>query len=92
MDEKRAFHPYQDANVPLVAALLQRVRQSAIDAVYVGGECVVRGGRLTTIDEDAVLDEIAAELARPRDTEEEAALAFAQRIVPILKAYYAGSL
>lgn len=92
VDEKRAFRPYQDANVPLPAALLQRVKPSAIDAVHVGGACVVRDGRLTSIDEDAVLDEIAAALAAPRDAEEEANLAFARRIVPILRDYYAGSL
>jgi cytosine/adenosine deaminase-related metal-dependent hydrolase len=88
MNRQRLFHPYQDEGVPLVAALVQRARAAAIEAVYVGGNMVVRNGRLTTIDEDAVLAEIAEHLARPRNADEIAAADFARRIVPHLRAFY----
>jgi cytosine/adenosine deaminase-related metal-dependent hydrolase len=88
MNRRKLFHPYQDEGVPLVAALVQRARAAAIEAVYVGGNMVVHNGRLTTIDEDAVLAEIAERLARPRNAEEIAAADFARRIVPHLRAFY----
>jgi pseudouridine-5'-phosphate glycosidase len=88
VNRRKLFHPYQDEGVPLVAALVQRARAAAIEAVYVGGNMVVHNGRLTTIDEDAVLAEIAERLARPRNAEEIAAADFARRIVPHLRAFY----
>ncbi len=88
VDEDRAFGPYQDANVPLVNALVQRVRPAAIRAVYVGGELVVRDGKLTMIDEAAVHDEISARLAKERDATEAINLDFARRIVPVLRSFY----
>lgn len=42
-----------------VRQLVYAERGGSIDSVFVGGRCVMRGGRLTLIDEPAILREIA---------------------------------
>ncbi|TYC64114.1 amidohydrolase family protein [Stappia sp. BW2] len=50
--------PFIDDRVPLVDALLQRTRQMPADTVFVAGRKVVSEGRVTSIDRNAVLEEI----------------------------------
>jgi 5-methylthioadenosine/S-adenosylhomocysteine deaminase len=57
--------PFIDDSVPLVDALLQRSRRMAADTVFVGGRKVVSGGRVISIDRDAVFEEIGAFLSAP---------------------------
>jgi len=51
--------PFIDARIPLIDALLMRSRQMPAETVFVGGKKVVSGGRVTTIDREAVLREIS---------------------------------
>jgi 5-methylthioadenosine/S-adenosylhomocysteine deaminase len=51
--------PFIDERVPLVDALLQRSRQMAADTVFVGGAKLVAGGKVVSIDREAVLSEIS---------------------------------
>jgi 5-methylthioadenosine/S-adenosylhomocysteine deaminase len=90
VNEKTLTYPYQDGNVPLANVLVQRARAQAVDAVFVRGSAVARNGQILTIDEQAVLREIAERLSRDRDESELANLDFARRITPILKEYYRG--
>ncbi|MEO9529598.1 amidohydrolase family protein [Roseibium sp.] len=57
--------PFIDHGVPLVDALLQRSRQMAAGTVFVGGRKVVSGGRVISIDREAVFEEIGAILSAP---------------------------
>lgn len=52
--------PFIDERIPLVDALLLRSRQFPAETVFVGGRKVVSGGKVTSIDRDLVLTEIAA--------------------------------
>ncbi|MGE5200650.1 MAG: amidohydrolase family protein [Acidobacteriota bacterium] len=89
---RTATWPYQDEDVPVLDAVLQRAKPSAVDAVVVGGETIYENGRFTRIDRDAVLREIAAALGRPRSPEEERRRAMAQAVLPHVTEFYRGYL
>jgi len=89
---RKATWPYQDADVPMLDAILQRAKSAAVDAVMVGGETVYENGRFTRVDRDAVLSEIAAVLGRPRNPEEERRRAMARDVFPHVKEFYDGYL
>src|SRR5256714_3006403 len=46
---RKATWPYQDEDVPMLDALLQRAKTNAVDAVLIGGETVYENGRFTPI-------------------------------------------
>ena len=82
-----AFVPLNDA----VRQLVYAERGAAVDFVMVDGEPVLREGRFTTIDERAIVEEIAAEHAAlaPRFDEAEAS---ARPILEALQTIYERSL
>jgi cytosine/adenosine deaminase-related metal-dependent hydrolase len=88
MDKDRLARPAIDRRTPPVEALLHRGGRHAIEQVFVGGRLVVDGGRVTTIDRDAVMAEIADTLSRP-DTPDEAT---ARQMVESLLHYLQASL
>lgn len=63
VDWEDLARPFIDERVPLIDALLQRSRQMAADTVFVGGVKVVDGGKVTSIDREAVLRAISDRLA-----------------------------
>ncbi len=71
IDKTKLERPFVDPRTPMVDTVLHRLTKSAIDAVFVGGEQVVKDGRVTTIDRDAVMGEIHERLSAP-ETEQEA--------------------
>lgn len=89
---EKAFYPYQDDDVPMLDALIQRAKTDAVDAVFVQGEKIYEGGRFTKIDKDKILAEIAETLAKPRTAEEEQKRALRRAIFPHVKAFYDGYL
>ena len=82
-----AFVPLNDA----VRQLVYAERGAAVDFVMVDGKTVLRDGRFTTIDERALVEEIAAEHAalKPRF---DAAEASAQPVVAAIETIYRKSL
>ncbi len=92
IDWRRATRPYQDPDIPMLDALVQRAKTDSVDAVYVGGDLVYAAGRFTRIDRDAVLDEIEGLLAKPRTPAEEARRALGRAVFPHVKAFYDGYL
>ncbi|WP_269584699.1 amidohydrolase family protein [Roseibium sp. Sym1] len=62
--------PFVDDRMPLIDALLQRSRQMAAKSVFVGGRKVVSGGKVISIDRDAVFEEIGAMLSAPLSSTE----------------------
>ncbi|HEF4774079.1 amidohydrolase family protein [Burkholderia multivorans] len=92
MNWKTATWPYQDEDMPMLDALMMRAKTNAVDAVMIGGEVVYRDGRFTHIDRNAVLEEIAQALARPRTEQELARRALGRAVFPHLKAFYADYL
>jgi 5-methylthioadenosine/S-adenosylhomocysteine deaminase len=92
MNWTTATYPYQDADVPMLDALMQRAKTNAVDAVYIAGDLVYADGKFTRIDRDAVLKEIADVLAKPRTPEENARGALGRAVFPHVKAFYDGYL
>jgi len=90
IDWTKATYPYQDADIPMLDALVQRAKAQHVDAVYIGGELVYADGRFTRIDRDAVLAEIAGILNRPRTAEEIERRELGLAVFPHVKAFYDG--
>jgi cytosine/adenosine deaminase-related metal-dependent hydrolase len=88
INAKRAFHPYQDDDMPMLDALIQRAKQEHVDAVFVGGEKIFERGRFTHVDRDKVLNEIAETLAKPRTEAELERRELRRQVTPFVKAFY----
>jgi len=89
---RKALRPYQDADVPVLDAILQRAKTNAVDTVMVGGETIYENGRFMHVDKDAVLNEIAEALNRPRSAEEDRRRSIGRAVFPHVKKFYDGYL
>ncbi|MDB5848889.1 MAG: atzA 1, partial [Rhodoferax sp.] len=92
IDLHAATWPFQDDLVSPLDALLQRAKKEHVDTVYIGGTAVYAGGRFKHLDRNAVLTEIAGQLARPRSAAEESRKWLASAVMPHVKAFYADYL
>jgi cytosine/adenosine deaminase-related metal-dependent hydrolase len=81
--------PYLDAAVPPLDAVLHRGRSADVDTVMVAGEVVLRDGRPTRVDRDAVLRELADRLQVPRSLDEVRREELARALVPHVRRFYA---
>ena len=88
----RLDQPYLNPDVSILDALVHRARGVDVDATIVDGEVVMREGRVTRVDKDALYKEIRANLNRPQTDGELALEELALEVRPHLKAYYAGSV
>ena len=88
----RLDQPYLNPDVSILDALVHRARGVDVDMTIVDGEVVMREGRVTRVDKDALYKEIRANLDRPQTDEELALEELALEVRPHLKAYYAGSV
>lgn len=70
-----------------LAVVLYRAAVGDVDTVLIGGEIVVEAGRVTTIDEAALGQALAAELKTMEYPTERAAMVAA--LMPYLERYYA---
>ena len=91
-DWPRVTRPWQSTDIPVADVLVQRARTDAVKTVLVGGEVIYQDGRFAGLDRDAVLDEIAARLARPLTAEEEARRVLSRAVFPHVRAFYDGWL
>lgn len=86
VDLKRITTPWVAPEVDPKALIVYRARLGDVRSVLVGGEVVLRDGKPTRFDVDAVITEVAALLAaQPFRTERAELVA---RLQPILKAWY----
>jgi len=92
IDWDKATYPYQDPDIPMLDALVQRAKSQHVDTVYIDGEVVYRDGKFTKIDRDAVLKEIADILAKPRTPEEVARRELGLAVFPHVRKFYEGYL
>lgn len=81
LDRAAVERPAIDRRTPLVDTLVMRAKAGAVRSVFVGGRQVVSEGRVTDIDRDAVMAEIADHMRRPLTTEEERANAMVQIVL-----------
>ena len=85
---KRAFYPYQDDDVPMLDALLQRAKTDSVDAVFVNGDKIYENGKFTRVDRDKVLAELAEALSRPRTEAEIHGRELRRLVVPHVEDFY----
>jgi cytosine/adenosine deaminase-related metal-dependent hydrolase len=85
---KRAFYPYQDDDVPMVDALLQRAKTDSVDAVFVNGDKIYENGKFTRVDRDKVLAELAEALSQPRTEAENYGRELRRLVIPHVEAFY----
>lgn len=89
---KTVTYPFQDPDIPMLDALVQRAKTESVDAVYIDGELVYAEGRFLKVDRDAVLAEIAAILGKPRSPEEIKRRELGRAVFPHVRAFYQGYL
>jgi cytosine/adenosine deaminase-related metal-dependent hydrolase len=89
---KTATYPFQDPDIPMLDAVMQRAKQNAVDAVIVDGAVIYEDGRFTNVDRDAILEDIARHYAHPRTEEETARRQMGHDVFPHVKAFYDGYL
>ena len=92
LDYDSATHPYQDVEIPPLDAMIYRAKSKDVHAVMVDGEVIYQDGRFLKIDREAILDEIAAALAKPRSPDEMARLKLAHDVFPHVERFYADYL
>lgn len=86
----RLMESYRHPSVGPVAALVYLGRPQDVDVVMVAGEVIFRAGEFTRFDEAearATLNRIMAAVDRPAEREADAMKA---RVMPFVRAYYAG--
>jgi cytosine/adenosine deaminase-related metal-dependent hydrolase len=88
MDMSAIGRPHLDPRTPPAEAVLHRGGRSAIDKVFVAGDLVVDGGRVVSIDRDAVMAEIADRLAAPGTADEATAREHVGALMPHLEAFH----
>ncbi len=89
MSWKHIAHPYLDADVPVVDALVHLARTSGVETVIVGGEPVLHDGRFTRIDKDAAMEALAASLRVPLKPHELKRREVATKLFPHIRKFYA---
>jgi cytosine/adenosine deaminase-related metal-dependent hydrolase len=80
--------PYLDANVSIVDAVVHRGRSTDVDTVLIGGEVVLRDGRFTRVDRDAVRRALTESLRRPLQAHETRRRELSRRLFPHVQRFY----
>jgi cytosine/adenosine deaminase-related metal-dependent hydrolase len=65
LDSDAIGRPFVNPRTPVAESVLHRGGKHAVDKVFVDGRLVVDGGRVVTIDRDAVMKGIAERLSAP---------------------------
>ena len=92
IDLKRLDEPYLNPEVSIVDALVHRARGVDVDTTLVDGEVVMRGGKVTRVDKEALFKEIRQALDRPLTRQEQERGELGRELRPHLKRYYTGTL
>ena len=90
IDYAAMAHPYVDPFHDPIDTLLYRGAGRFVHTVLVNGRVVVKAGRVSTIDEEAVGSRLAEAAARPRSAKEEAMVQAMDTLKARVKTYYDG--
>jgi cytosine/adenosine deaminase-related metal-dependent hydrolase len=85
-------HPYLDPDTAVVDAVVHRAKASGVSLVMVAGEVILRDGRFTRLDKEAVLADLAASLRAPLTPEEENRRRLSREVFPVAQRFYDGWL
>ena len=84
-------YPYIDPVIGLIEALVYRGRSQDVDTVMIDGDVVMRDGKLTHVDKEAVLKEINSALDRPLTPAEIEAREMVREVVPHARRFLEGT-
>jgi cytosine/adenosine deaminase-related metal-dependent hydrolase len=90
INHRRALYPYQDDQIPILDAIMQRAKTGAVDATVIGGVTVYENGHFTGVDRDAVLAEIAGLLGKPRTPQETDMVGLSREMQGFVRRFYDG--
>jgi cytosine/adenosine deaminase-related metal-dependent hydrolase len=90
IDQRRITRPYLDPAVSIVDAIIHRARPSAVHAVMVSGEVIMRDGHFTNVDKEEVLRELADQLGRPKTEGEMWRDKLSKQLTPHVRDFYSG--
>ena len=84
--------PYLEPDVSILDAVVHRGRSVDVDTVIVDGEVIMRGRKLTRVDEEGLYDEIRKSMDRPRLPHELERKEIAELVEPHLRRFFEGSV
>jgi cytosine/adenosine deaminase-related metal-dependent hydrolase len=90
VDWRGVAYPYLDHEIPVVDAIVQRAKSSAVKFTMVEGEVIYEDGRFTRVDKAAALAELHRQFDRPDTPEEQAKRELGKAIFPHVKRWYEG--
>ena len=80
--------PYLDPETPIVDALVYRAKGSDVDTVMIDGRVVVEGGRITSVDENRMMESLKRELSWPLPEEDRSRRRTAEELKPYIRRFY----
>jgi cytosine/adenosine deaminase-related metal-dependent hydrolase len=89
---RQIAHPYLESDTGIVDAIVHRAKTAGVTLVMVAGEVVLRDGRFTRVDREAILDELARSLRVPLTPDEVARRELARAVFPVVQRFYDGWL
>lgn len=82
-------YPYLDELTPLLDAVIQRAKASAVRTVMCDGEVIYQDGRFTKVDRDGALRALHDELARALSDDEVERRRLSKALLPHVQRFYA---
>ena len=90
IDWRNVSYPYLDAEIPLLDAVLQRAKASAVRTVMCDGEIIYADGKFTRVDRDGALRALHDDLQRALSDDEVERRRLSKALLPHVKEFYAG--
>jgi 5-methylthioadenosine/S-adenosylhomocysteine deaminase len=88
-DWNAVAYPYLDAETPVVDALIQRAKPSAVRTVMCDGEIIYADGRFIRVDRDAALKALHDDLAKALADDEVERRELSKALLPHVRRFYA---
>jgi cytosine/adenosine deaminase-related metal-dependent hydrolase len=88
MDLSAIEEPYLDSRIDIVDALLYRGKARQVDTVLIDGEVVLRDGRFTKLDKQAVMQEFKEQFARPVEDSTLQGRKLLRELMPYVERFY----
>lgn len=90
MDWEEIAHPYLYEGTPPLDAVLRRAKSANVKTVLVAGEAILKEGKFTKVDKQAVLAELADSLRKPLSPDERRRGELGAKLLPHLRGFYEG--
>jgi cytosine/adenosine deaminase-related metal-dependent hydrolase len=88
IDWNEVAYPYLDEEVPLLDAVIQRAKSSAVRMTMCDGEVIYRNGHFTRVDRDGALKALHDDLAKALSDDEVERRKLSKALLPHVKRFY----